>query len=133
MTKATIHSNGLVIWKPPAIYKSLCPINVEFFPFDEQMCTLKIGSWTYDGYSVDIKHISLPCDASEFDVIEKGIFTLTYLLTTKIKHETVNTESRQCRFNHGSNRPLARAPKLRGPPDASMHVCFRYTAHGLYK
>jgi len=72
MTKATIHCDGLVIWKPPAIYKSLCPINVEFFPFDEQLCTLKIGSWTYDGYSVDIKHMSLPPNANELDVIEKG-------------------------------------------------------------
>ena len=43
MTKATIHQDGRVNWKPPAIYKSLCPINVEFFPFDEQLCTLKIG------------------------------------------------------------------------------------------
>ena len=72
MTKATIHCDGLVIWKPPAIYKSLCPINVEFFPFDEQLCTLKIGSWTYDGYSVDIKHMSLPPGSNELDVIEKG-------------------------------------------------------------
>ena len=45
MTKATIHFNGEVVWKPPAIYKSLCPINVEFFPFDEQSCTLKIGEF----------------------------------------------------------------------------------------
>ena len=45
MTKATIHFNGEVVWKPPAIYKSLCPINVEFFPFDEQSCTLKIGEY----------------------------------------------------------------------------------------
>ena len=56
MTKATIKSNGLVVWKPPAIYKSLCPIDVEFFPFDEQRCTLKIGSWSFDGYAVDIRH-----------------------------------------------------------------------------
>jgi nicotinic acetylcholine receptor len=72
MTKATIHHTGLVVWKPPAIYKSLCPINVEFFPFDEQLCTLKIGSWTYDGYSVDIKHIDLQEGANELDVIDKG-------------------------------------------------------------
>ena len=75
MTKATIHSDGLVMWKPPAIYKSLCPIDVEFFPFDEQQCTLKIGSWTYDGYSVDIKHISLPHNVNDLAVIEKGLQT----------------------------------------------------------
>ena len=62
----------LMIWKPPAIYKSLCPIDVEFFPFDEQQCTLKIGSWTYDGYSVDIKHISLVDDLNDLAIIEKG-------------------------------------------------------------
>ncbi len=73
MTKATIHNDGLVIWKPPAIYKSLCPINVEFFPFDEQLCTLKIGSWTYDGYAVDIKHKSLPPSSNDLDEVTMGI------------------------------------------------------------
>ena len=52
MTKATLDWNGLVKWEPPAIYKSSCQINVEFFPFDMQMCHLKFGSWTYDGDQV---------------------------------------------------------------------------------
>ncbi|CAL1536347.1 unnamed protein product [Lymnaea stagnalis] len=57
MTKATVHSTGLVVWEPPAIYKSSCTINVEFFPFDEQSCKMKFGSWTYDGDQVDLVHI----------------------------------------------------------------------------
>ena len=56
MTKATLHHDGRVICKPPAIYKSACEIDVEFFPFDQQTCTMKFGTWTYDGYLVDLKH-----------------------------------------------------------------------------
>jgi nicotinic acetylcholine receptor len=51
-TKATLHYNGLVEWKPPAIYKSYCAIDVEYFPYDEQTCFMKFGSWTYDGFKV---------------------------------------------------------------------------------
>ena len=53
-TKATLWWNGLVEWKPPAIYKSSCEIDVEYFPFDEQTCVMKFGSWTYDGFQVSI-------------------------------------------------------------------------------
>ncbi|XP_075227356.1 nicotinic acetylcholine receptor beta2 [Lycorma delicatula] len=57
MTKATLKYTGEVIWKPPAIYKSSCEINVLYFPFDEQSCLMKFGSWTYNGIQVDLKHI----------------------------------------------------------------------------
>ena len=36
MTKATLYPSGTVRWEPPAIYKSSCQMDVEFFPFDEQ-------------------------------------------------------------------------------------------------
>ncbi len=36
MTKATLKYTGEVFWEPPAIYKSSCEINVEYFPYDEQ-------------------------------------------------------------------------------------------------
>ncbi|XP_055852779.1 acetylcholine receptor subunit alpha-like isoform X4 [Episyrphus balteatus] len=57
MTKATVYSNGLVIWQPPAVYKSSCSIDVEYFPYDVQTCILKLGSWTYDGFKVDLRHM----------------------------------------------------------------------------
>ncbi|XP_055870285.1 acetylcholine receptor subunit alpha-like 1 isoform X3 [Biomphalaria glabrata] len=57
MTKATVYANGHVVWEPPAIYKSSCMINVEYFPFDEQKCSMKFGSWTYDGDQVDLVHL----------------------------------------------------------------------------
>ena len=51
-TKATLYSEGRVEWKPPAIYHSSCEMDVEYFPFDEQTCVMKFGSWTYDGFQV---------------------------------------------------------------------------------
>jgi len=47
-----IHSDGSVLWIPPAIYKSSCTIDVKYFPFDEQRCLMKFGSWTFNGDQV---------------------------------------------------------------------------------
>ncbi|EEB10576.1 acetylcholine receptor protein alpha 1, 2, 3, 4 invertebrate, putative [Pediculus humanus corporis] len=69
-TKATLNYTGRVEWKPPAIYKSSCEIDVEYFPFDEQTCVMKFGSWTYDGFQVDLRHID---EAKGSNVVKVGI------------------------------------------------------------
>ncbi|XP_055389270.1 acetylcholine receptor subunit alpha-like 1 [Condylostylus longicornis] len=68
MTKAILHHTGKVVWKPPAIYKSFCEIDVEYFPFDEQTCFMKFGSWTYDGYMVDLRHLKQTPDSDNIDI-----------------------------------------------------------------
>ncbi|XP_036390624.1 neuronal acetylcholine receptor subunit alpha-5 [Megalops cyprinoides] len=54
VTKAVVKYDGTISWTPPANYKSACTIDVTFFPFDLQNCSMKFGSWTYDGSQVDI-------------------------------------------------------------------------------
>lgn len=67
-TKATLNFTGRVEWKPPAIYKSSCEIDVEYFPFDEQTCVMKFGSWTYDGFQVDLRHVDELKDSSVVNI-----------------------------------------------------------------
>uniref|UniRef100_A0A915AAY4 Uncharacterized protein n=2 Tax=Parascaris univalens TaxID=6257 RepID=A0A915AAY4_PARUN len=53
-SNVNVESNGDVMWVPPAIYKSSCRIDVEYFPFDEQTCMLIFGSWTYGPNEVQL-------------------------------------------------------------------------------
>ncbi|XP_055679483.1 acetylcholine receptor subunit alpha-like isoform X1 [Lutzomyia longipalpis] len=70
MTKATVYHTGLVIWQPPAVYKSSCSIDVEYFPYDVQTCVLKLGSWTYDGFKVDLRHMD---EQSGSNIVDVGV------------------------------------------------------------
>ena len=49
---AIINSNGRVRWRPSSIFKSTCQINIQNFPYDQQSCRMKFGSWTYNGFKV---------------------------------------------------------------------------------
>ncbi|KAH7700449.1 EAT-2 protein, partial [Aphelenchoides avenae] len=44
-----VKHDGTVQQVPPAIVKCSCNIDITWFPFDEQMCILNFGSWTYTG------------------------------------------------------------------------------------
>lgn len=53
-SNAVISYDGSIFWLPPAIYKSACKIEVKHFPFDQQNCTMKFRSWTYDHTEIDL-------------------------------------------------------------------------------
>uniref|UniRef100_A0A8B9HKX4 Cholinergic receptor, nicotinic, alpha 4b n=1 Tax=Astyanax mexicanus TaxID=7994 RepID=A0A8B9HKX4_ASTMX len=70
LTKAQLFHDGRIKWKPPAIYKSSCSIDVTFFPFDQQNCKMKFGSWTYDRAKIDL--VSMDDDVDQMDYWESG-------------------------------------------------------------
>ncbi|XP_018428187.1 PREDICTED: neuronal acetylcholine receptor subunit alpha-3-like, partial [Nanorana parkeri] len=64
--KAILKYTGDITWMPPAIFKSSCRIDVTYFPFDYQNCTMKFGSWTYDKGKIDLVMNSSEMNLKEF-------------------------------------------------------------------
>lgn len=54
-THVVIKDDGSCLWVPPGIFLSTCRINIKWFPFDDQLCELKFGSWTHDGGLLDLR------------------------------------------------------------------------------
>ena len=52
-TNVVVTSEGLCTYIPPGIFMSSCPIDITWFPFDDQNCDMKFGSWTYNGFKVE--------------------------------------------------------------------------------
>ena len=59
-------------------------MDVEYFPFDEQTCVMKFGSWTYDGFQVSnmLQNIYLLIFVNEELVVE-----MTFLHSTDNEDE----------------------------------------------
>ncbi|KAK2167529.1 hypothetical protein NP493_1271g01048 [Ridgeia piscesae] len=65
-TKVIVSSNGVVKLLSMAIFHSSCDINVKYFPFDEQRCTLKFSSWTYDMMQLNLLKLGEEGDLSNY-------------------------------------------------------------------
>uniref|UniRef100_A0A8C6NK12 Cholinergic receptor, nicotinic, alpha 6 n=1 Tax=Nothobranchius furzeri TaxID=105023 RepID=A0A8C6NK12_NOTFU len=65
-TKALLKFDGTITWVPPAIFKSSCPMDITYFPFDYQNCSMKFGSWTYDKAKIDLLLIGSKVNLKDF-------------------------------------------------------------------
>lgn len=74
-TKVMLTSDGRCTWYAPTILRSGCNIDITYFPFDDQLCELKFGSWTFNGFQVNIVQMREDADlafymeSSEFKLI----------------------------------------------------------------
>ncbi|XP_076177262.1 nicotinic acetylcholine receptor alpha6 isoform X2 [Ptiloglossa arizonensis] len=85
-TNVVVTHDGSCLYVPPGIFKSTCKIDITWFPFDDQHCDMKFGSWTYDGNQLDlVLNSEKGGDLSDF--ITNGEW---YLLGMPGKKNTIN-------------------------------------------
>ncbi len=78
-----LHYDGSILWMPPAVYESSCAIDVEYFPFDEQECEMKFGSWAFD--ATKVRGLSI----SDMSFIDSRL-TRSALVVALVKHHKIN-------------------------------------------
>ncbi|XP_034408978.1 neuronal acetylcholine receptor subunit alpha-7-like isoform X2 [Cyclopterus lumpus] len=73
-TNVLVNSSGFCQYLPPGIFVSTCTVDVRWFPFDIQRCELKFGSWTFDGWLLDLQmkeaDVSGYMTNGEWDLVE---------------------------------------------------------------
>ena len=61
-----ILETGTVIWMSPVTLRSSCDIEVKWFPFDTQSCTLTFGSISQTNDNLQLKFFRQPISVSDF-------------------------------------------------------------------
>ncbi|KAI8519032.1 acetylcholine-gated cation-selective channel [Branchiostoma belcheri] len=71
-TDVSVTSDGDVTWLQPITARTSCKVHTGLFPFDNQVCDLLLGSWSYDGTEIDLYNTSESGDISSFVVTASG-------------------------------------------------------------
>lgn len=68
MTKCIVYSDGTVLWSRPGLITSTCTFNLEKFPYDEQDCCFKFGSWAYHSGQMNLSKGEPDIDLSNYQI-----------------------------------------------------------------
>ena len=78
---------------------STCRIDITWFPFDEQKCDMKFGSWTYDSSGIDLQLNGNGSDLSSY--MSNGEWELLGLCTYVCAHIVDFYRATACNATHG--------------------------------
>ncbi|CAB3361202.1 Hypothetical predicted protein [Cloeon dipterum] len=110
-THCLVYDSGQVLWVPPAEFHAFCQIDLHYWPFDTQTCSLTLGSWTYDGEQIDLQieegeaELEMLHNNSQWEILSvekkrnekfypcctEGYIDITYTLTMRRRSEAYRT------------------------------------------
>ena len=66
--RALINHTGLVHWEPGGVFNTTCPIDITYFPFDDQHCDLKFGAWSYHTHKMNLTNASAHVNMDSYEI-----------------------------------------------------------------
>lgn len=67
-TLAMVYSNGDVMWSRPGMMKTSCVFDLKHFPYDQQTCNYKFGSWVYDSSQLNLSISTPAIDMANYQI-----------------------------------------------------------------
>jgi len=67
-----VEHTGLNTWNIPVLYTLACGIEVEYFPFDVQLCPITFGSWEYNSKSLVLTQDASQIITSDYNFVRMG-------------------------------------------------------------
>ena len=66
--RAVITNTGDVHWEPGGVFKTMCEIDITYYPFDDQKCKLTFGAWSYHTAKMNLTNSSHTVNLDSYNV-----------------------------------------------------------------
>lgn len=84
-----ISHDGSVTWAPPMMYIVHCEIDVTYYPYDQQKCSIELTSWGFSNKELQLSHLFTGISLEDYR--ENGEWEVTKTdVSTSILTETKN-------------------------------------------
>ena len=75
--RVSVFSDGRIMWIPSVTWNTTCDMNLLFFPFDVQKCSVMMSSWIYSASLLDFVALSQNVSLSGFQESSDWILVST--------------------------------------------------------
>ena len=65
--RAIVTREGGIRWEPGGVFKTMCQIDITYFPFDEQACALVFGAWSYHTTKMNLSNSNTKINLDSYE------------------------------------------------------------------
>ncbi len=66
--RTVINKEGRIHWEPGGVFKTMCTIDITYYPFDEQTCEMMFGAWSYHTSKMNLTNSSATINMDSYKI-----------------------------------------------------------------